>query len=240
MKKPLIRFFCLVCLCLTCLSPALAELTWPALTTTGQTQLAAYISRVNENLVSLGRMPVNSVFECYPGMATLGVTSSDGADIPEDVQLYVTLYDESINVLQLRVSSLDQFAALAGCCIQAASPASTVLSDAMVDPSLYMNKALSNPSNSFEDPVTELNGSSPRTYYAYYPNQYQDGVNWLQLTLVFPMAGAGDAGIYATPSPEPSVEPAGEYEGYNPSDGLTHLEIFTTATPEPDSAAGSW
>ena len=60
-------------------------------------------------------------------------------------------------------------------------------------------------------------------------------MSWLQLTLIFPLAGYGNAMISATPTPPPAS--SAEYEGYD-FDGGTHLEIFTTATPEPDSAAG--
>ena len=40
--------------------------------------------------------------------------------------------------------------------------------------------------------------------------------------------------VGATPPPATSTE---EYEGYFSQDNYTHLEVFTSPTPEPDSAA---
>lgn len=222
--------------------PALAEIVWPD-QTAGQQQLKEYISRVNDNLAQLSQQPVNRLFECYDTFAVLGVTASEDAWGPEDVELTFTLSADCLTVLQLRVSSLERFAALAASCIQASCPEAMTLQDALVTPTLYMNQAIGNPANSFEDPVETLNGPSPRMYYAYYPNEYSDGVNWLQLTLVFPLGGISSASPSATLTPPPSdtsyYDDNAEtgYEGYD-YDGGTHLEIFTTATPEPDSAAG--
>lgn len=219
--------------------PARADIAWPQAATAAQTELQAYVGRVNENLLSLGQAPVNSLFECYTFSATLGVTAWDNAEIPEGVELSFTLYGDTLNKLVLRVSDADRFPALAAACIQAASPNASVLKDVMADPTRYARKAKTEPSNSFEDEVLELNGPSPRAYYAYYPNQYHDGVNWLQMTLIFPLAGYEEAGVAATPSPS-SSETNVEFEGYFSSDDLDHLEVFTTATPEPDSPAGGW
>ena len=229
----------LACLLLPVL--ACAQILWPD-QTPGQVQLKEYIARVNANLLSLGQTEVNALFECYTGFASMGIVSQPDAFMPEDVELTFMLYDNSLNTLQLRVSTPEKFAAIAGSCIQAASPDAATLKEAMKDPARYMDKAIANPNNSFEDTVTLLNGPSPRMYYAYYPNQYKDGVNWLQMTLVFPLGGASSAGASATETPPPSSHSYYDdnaetgYEGYE-YDGGTHLEIFTTATPEPDSAA---
>ena len=225
----------MLAVCLLC-SSALAELPWQTATTTGQQKLQEYITRVNENLQSLGAQTINSLFFEGTEQAVLGVTGADNADIPEGVEITISMYTDSLNILQLRCSDTSQFANLAGACIQAANPNTLTLSEAVASPAEYAKKAMADPGNSFEEEVQELNGTSPKAYYAYYPNQYHDGVSWIQMTLVFPMAGYDEAGVYGTPVP--TTEDDEEYEGYNPSDDLTHLEIFTTATPEPDSPAG--
>lgn len=237
------RLAALLLLCLLFPAVVCAELTFPS-DTSGHLQLADYISRVNANLLSLGCMPVNSLFECYTGFASLGVTAQDDADVPEDVELTFQLYSDCLNTLQLRVSTPEKFAALAGSCIQAASGDSMTLQEAMADPARYAGKVTDAPDNSFEDTLETLNGPAARMYYAYYPNQYDNGISWLQLTLVFPIGGISSSAASATETPPPSGfgyydnNADTGYEGYE-YDGGTHLEIFTTATPEPDSAAGN-
>ena len=84
--------------------------------------------------------------------------------------------------------------------------------------------------------VIDLQGSQPRAYFAYYPNQYGDGKSWLQMTLIFARPGSEEAGLSladATPAPHADEE----YEGYFSQDNYSHFEIFATPTPEPDSAA---
>ena len=213
-----------------------AALPWPNNMTQGQAELQSYIQRVNDNLATLGTPGINSLFECYPFNASLGATGMDDAEIPEGVELTFTLYGDSLNTLILRVQDAGRFAAYAAACIQAASPHATTLQDAMKGPSAHVKAAQKNPGNSIEDTVDILNGPAPRTYYAYYPNQYHDGVSWLQMTLVFPLAGYGETGVAATPAPPAAPSGETENEGYFASDNYTHLEIFTTPTPEPDSA----
>ncbi|MGN0778912.1 MAG: hypothetical protein ACI4MJ_07185 [Aristaeellaceae bacterium] len=221
---------------------ALCDIAWPD-ETPAQQQLHAYISRVNDNLTQLGQPSVNRLFECYSSFAVLGMASSEDAFIPEGVEMTFTMGEDDLQVLQLRVSQLDSFAALAASCIQASCPEVMTLQDALSAPTLYMQQALNSPADSFEDTVdSTLGGPSPRMYYAYYPNEYSDGVNWLQMTLVFPLGGTANVAPSATLTPPPSdtsyYDDNAEtgYEGYD-YDGGNHLEIFTTATPEPDSAA---
>ena len=218
------------------LTAAQAALPWPAKMTQGQLELQSYIERVNANLAVMNEQQVNSLFECYPFNATLGATGMDDAEIPEGVELTFTLYGDTLNMLVLRVNSADRFASYAAACIQAASPNTTSLQDAMKAPSAHARAAQKNPGNSIEDVVDVLNGPSPRAYYAYYPNQYHDGTDWLQMTLVFPLAGFGEAGVAATPAPAGGASGDTENEGYFAQDDYTHFEIFTTPTPEPDSA----
>lgn len=240
------RLAALLCVLMFLPALALAELSWPENATQGQLLLQGYVSRVNDNLAQLGRGTVNSIFECYPGLAVMGVTAADGADSPEGVEMTFTLYEDRINILQLRVNQPELFAALAGSCIQACSPTVTTLEDAQKEPANCAAKAQTEPGNSFEDEVVELNGPAPRVYYAYYPNQYQDGVNWLQMTLVFPQDQSGDVAVVTVTENPPMTstlyytDENGEVVGYEgvPYDGGIHLEVFITPTPEPDSAAG--
>lgn len=237
MTKRIIALLCALLLP----AAALADIVWPTPPDDGQAELQAFIDSVNQNQIQQGYQPVNSLFECYPTFAALGITAQDMAEIPEGVEMTFTLEDGHLDMLTLRVSDLHSFAALAASCIQAASP-ETSLEDALVDPTYHANLALANPANSFEDTVELANGLAPRVYYAYYPNQYKDGVDWLQMTLIFPLSGAEGSSLSVTPTPEngqnwSDAEYDSDYGGYD-YDGGTHLEIFTTATPEPDSPAG--
>ena len=112
---------------------ALADMAWPD-QTTGQQQLKEYITRVNDNLAQLGQQPVNRLFECYDSFAVLGVTASEDAWGPEDVELTFTMSADCLTVLQLRVCSLEKFAALAAGCIQASCPDAMTLQDALTIP----------------------------------------------------------------------------------------------------------
>ena len=212
-------------------------LPWPNNMTQGQLALQSYIGRVNDTLVSQGQPQVNSLFECYPFNATLGATGMDDAEIPEGVELTFTLYGDTLNTLVLRVNHPEAFKTYATACIQAASPNTTSLKDAQKAPAAHVQKAQKNPFTTIEDKVDVLNGPSPRTYYAYYPDQYHDGVSWYQMTLIFPLAGFEEAGVAATPAPAgvPNTDDV-EYGGYFSEDDYNHFEIFVTPTPEPDSA----
>lgn len=240
------RLAALLCALLLLPTLAMAELSWPEATSQGQVLLQEYIDRINEDLAQLGAGSINSLFECYPTFAVLGITETDNAEIPENIELTFTLYDDSLNTLQLRVSQPDRFAALAASCIHALNPSTITLEEAMEAPASCVAQVLAEPANSFEDIVNTLNATEAHVYYAYYPNQYQDNVNWLQMTLVFPLKEYLDSAVFTTvePASAPSVSyytnDDGETTGYEAADydGGTHLEVFTTATPEPDSAAG--
>lgn len=237
MTKRLLALLCALLLPIA----ALADIVWPTPPGEGQAELQAFIDSVNQNQTQQNQQTVNSLFECYPTFASLGITAQDMAEIPEGVEMTFTLEDGHLDTLTLRASDPGSFASLAASCIQAASP-ETSLEDALADPTYHANRAAATPNNSFEDTVELANGLTPRVYYAYYPNQYKDGVNWLQMTLVFPMPGAEGSSLSATPTPDAGQtwhdeEYDSDYSGYD-YDGGTHLEIFTTATPEPDSPAG--
>lgn len=213
-----------------------AELNWPTPLTDGQTLLRAYIERVNEDLAALGEAPVNTLFECYSGFASLGVTAQPGAEVPEDVELIVTMSGAGLQLLTLRVSSIDRFAPLAAACIQAASPDTLALTDTMATPAAYAKRAQQEPGNSFADDVNPIQGDQVRTYYAYAPNEYKDGVNWLTLTVVFPWQGVQSSGIYVTPTPATDRDNQTEEYQSELMDDYTHFEVFITATPSPDDA----
>ena len=230
------RLCAFACALLLLPAAALAQLTWPDAATSGQMALEDYIARVNGNLAQLGAAQVNSVFECYAGFAVLGVTARDMAEVPEGVELTFTLNEDSLAQLQLRVNDPSAFAALAGSCIEAASPGAMTLQDAMSTPAAHAARVLGAPANSYEEQVITGPGDAPRTYYAYYPNQYRDGVNWLQLTLIFPWADARAAAVIGAATPAPAG-PEQEYEGTG-YDGGVHLEVFVTPTPEPDPFGG--
>lgn len=223
-------------------SGAVAELAWPDGLTPVQEQLRAYIARVNDNLITCGQQPINTLFELYPTYAALGITAPETPDVSDGVELAFTFSSASLSVLTLSVNDAARFSAIAASCMQAASADALVLEDALAAVSTYTALALAEPLNSYEEVPDLTPGTSPRTYFSYYPNQYGDDDSWLMLTLIFPLPGYADGMNLTTPAPE-GESGSDLYEGYMdnyiPYDGLTHLEVFTTPTPEPGSPAGS-
>ena len=219
---------------------ASASLAWPDELTPVQEQLRAYVQRVNDNLAACGQQQINSLFELYPTYAALGVTGQDGAMMSEGIELAFTFSASSLSVLTLSVSDMGRFAAIAASCMQAASADNLLLQDAVAAASTYAFLAQQEPNNSYEEPADLTPGAAPRTYFSYYPNQYYDGVNWLQMTLVFPLPGYSDSLAFTTPAPD-TVTGETPYEGYLddyiPRDDYVHFEVFVTATPEPNSPA---
>ena len=211
--------------------------------TPAQKQLKDYITNVNLFLVDREEQEIDTCFEMYDQLAVLGITSVPGAETPEDVEITVKLTYDSINSVQLRVSEAERFPAIASAFLQALYPDSMTAEQALRVPKERTKKALENPENSFEDEVEELNGTSPRTYYAYYPDQYHDGVSWMQMTIIFPLAGYWEgtgvvSGETPTKGPDTYSGNDAEYEGYFSRDDYSHYDIFMTPTPEPDSPAG--
>lgn len=236
------RWLTLLCaLLLMFVSAAQAEIQWPALTTEGQQRVHDYVQQINANLSTLGSYPINSVFECYPGIVSLGITGQDNAEISEGVELSFTLQGNTVTALTVRCTNLDLFAPLTASCIQAASP-SLGLTDCLEVPASYVKQATSAPDNSFGSDMTDmdwLQGDSLRIYYAYRPNEYHDNANWLQAVLVFPrgaeltptptfeptptatvyMEESWESDIQSTPAPAidfqsvPNSYPEGEVEG---------------------------
>lgn len=231
------RFFAALLVLVCCALPLLsgAEMHFPT-QTEGQLRLADYVASVNGYLTTAGVAPVNSLFVCTQSLAVFGVTDTDDAEIPESVEITVTMYSNALNVLTFRTSDPNRFAAIAAACICAAAPDGITWSEAMTAAGTYANRVKKTPDKSFHDTVNEQNGESVRTYYAYYCNQYGDSVNWLELTIIFPAAGYANGRIYVTPPPGATPVP-GEYEGYWSEDPYTHFDISVTPTPEPDSPA---
>ena len=229
------------CMLLACAS---AEISWPNNMTAGQQELKAYVERVNMALVQCGQREINTAFELYSGFALLGSTADPSLMSPESSELIFSLYDTSLNTLELSVSEPSLFAAMAASCIHAASPASMPLQDALAYVDTFVQRISAAPDSAFEELPDLTNGMSPRAYFAYDPDRFHDGVNWCVMTLVFPLAGAEGAFSIATPAPTdgehvPSYE--GYIEDYHPEDDWFHFEVFMTPTPEPDSPAGeSW
>lgn len=240
---PVRGFALLLALLLSAAPVGLADPVWPE-NTEAQRLLNSYVASVNELLVQQGEMPINSLFEAYASFEVFGITNLPDADVPESVEITVKLFASSINSLELRVSYLPRFPRIAAAFLAALNPASISLDQAIKEPTRRMEKALAAPQNSFQDSVEELNGTVPYVYYGYFPNQYDDGVSWIQMTIIFPMEGFWDGQSYqqgasATKGPLTYDDYDRSYEGYFSEDPYSHYETFTTPTPEPDSAAGN-
>ena len=225
-------------LCLLFLTPALAEIVWPASLTSGQARLRSYVDDVNLTLTQLGGGTIDMQYELYSTFASMGM---DGAEAPETVEMYFLLGEAGLHSLTLRLCNADQFELVAAACLASSSAAISVDSarELTAKYAAVMRKDQANPdamTHSFEEEVIDLQGSQPRAYFAYYPNQYGDGKSWLQMTLIFARPGSEEAGLSladATPAPHADEE----YEGYFSQDNYSHFEVFATPTPEPDSAA---
>ena len=212
--------------------------------TPAQKLLKSYIDNVNTFLVEQGEQEINTCFEMYDQLAVLGITSTPNAETPEGVEITAKLYYDTINSVEIRVDEIERFPVIAGAFIRALYPESMSAEAAMKAPADRAKAALGNPENSFVDEVEELNGTAPRSYYAYLPDQYHDGVNWIQLTVIFPLAGYWEPngtvidGATPTKAPDVTSDHDPEYEGYYSQDPYQHYEFFVTPTPEPDSPAG--
>lgn len=227
-------------LCILMMTAALAEIEWPAALTEGQSQLKSYVERVNEALAANGGGVIDMNYEMYSTFVSLGM---DGVEMPDDpfadftmpVEIYVTMTSEGVHSLQLRMQDTDRFAKVAAACIHAASPTAVTLEQAGTIASAYAASVQSAPNRGFEEEVNDLQGSQPRAYFAYYPNQFYDEHNWIQLTLIFARPGSADAAVVvpvSTPAPENTEDGV-----WLSDDNYTHLEVFASPTPEPDSAA---
>ena len=225
-------------LCLLMMTSASAEIQWPAAMTSGQAALRNYVDTVNLTLAQQGAGVIDMQYELYTAFASLGM---DGADAPETVEMYFQLGDGGLHSLTLRLCDADRFEKVASACLAAASSAITLESARSLVAGyadvMRKDKASDDMTHSFEEPVNELQSDQPRAYFAYYPNQFGDGNSWLQMTLIFarPGSAVNDLAVAGLTPPPPTEDV--EYEGFFAQDNFNHLEIFTTPTPEPDSAA---
>ncbi len=221
---------------------ATAELQWRE-TTPAMTILKQYTENISRLLTENGEQPVNSLFANFEAETVMGITAEDDAEIPEEVEITVRLYYDSLNSLELRVSRLDRFPVIAASILKALYGEQLSWADALRIPAARTGKAKENPGDSFEEPVDEMNGTIPRVYYKYEPDPYHNGVSWMQMTIIFPINGVWDGnglilgtqddGTYQDPKDEGDPD----YEGYFSRDDYVHFETFVTPTPEPDSAA---
>ena len=225
-------------LCLLMLTSASAEIQWPAAMSSGQAALRNYVDTVNLTLAQQGAGVIDMQYELYTAFASLGM---DGADAPETVDMYFQLGDGGLHSLTLRLCDADRFEKVASACLAAASSAISLESARSLVAGyadvMRKDKASDDMTHSFEEPVNELQSDQPRAYFAYYPNQFGDGNSWLQMTLIFarPGSAVNDSAVAGLTPPPPTEDV--EYEGFFAQDNFNHLEIFTTPTPEPDSAA---
>ena len=235
------RLLCLLCALMLLPSGALGNaLPWKQ-DTPAQALLRSLVECADAFLLEFGESPVNSLFEMYDGFAVFGITAMDGAELPEEVEITCRLHRDVPDTLQVRVSRAERFPAVAAAFLRAVMPDLTP-EQALKDPQSRARRVLEQPDNSFEETVEELNGTSIRVYYAYFPDQYHDGVSWLQMTVVFPLAEYWDtaqleSAAAGTPAPSLPEDADPEYEGYYSRDDYSHFEVFATETPEPDSAA---
>lgn len=221
------RFLALLCCLLLAASVAQAAIDWPVLTTQGQQAAQTYIAQVNANLSSLGAANINSLFECYPVIMSLGITAQDNADTPEGVELSLQLQEEGMVSLTVRSIYPDSFGALAGSCVQAADPSRT-LEDTVNEAAAKAALAQQSPDDSFEDVMGETDwyqGNTLRVYYAYRPDEYSDGNNWLQAVLIFPFTGL--------PTAQPTLEPTAT-PTLIPDEEVTPTPRLVEFSPKPD------
>lgn len=220
-------------------SAAMAAIEWPASPTAGHRQLQTFVETANAALAANGGGVIDMRYELYTTFASLGM---DGVEMPEDpfadftmpVELHVTMAEEGVHAVTLRMQDVNRFAVTAAACIHAASPNAVSYEQAHAITKAYAASVLSEPNRGFEEEVNDVQGYQPRAYFAYYPNQFQDERNWIQLTLIFSRPGSVDAPVIVpvnTPAPT-----EGDHVWLS-EDNFSHLEIFVTPTPEPDSAA---
>ena len=238
------RFFLLLAAIILISSTAYAGIDWPE-ETAGEKILKQYIENVNAYLEQRGESAVNRGFEIYPGFAVLGITLSDDAEIPEDVEITVKMSDDTLDSLELIVRDVPRFSVIASSFLRALFPDNPDSADSVSIPAEKAQQALRNPEIPFGEDVSTDKGDTFRIYYNYYPNRYNSGQNWLVMTIVFPHRALWDYSSILTVTEEEKVyipdEEIGEaYEGYYSDDDYSHFDVYVTPTPEPDSAAAEY
>ena len=260
----MVKRIVLLLLVLTLIIPAgssLAELKLRD-TTPAQKMLKTYMENVNNFLLENGEMPINKIFDQANSVVEMGITLTEDAFIPEGVTVTVHLYYDQLWYMLVRVNgeNLSRFPQIAGAFVRALNPKTMSQAESMKTATARVQKVYQNPELQFEDykydkyedrETSILNGERPQTYYAYYPNPYNEEppVSWMELMIVFPMTqswdvetgvitdnGAVDTQKYldengqAIPDSSFADDESGNY---------AHIELYATPTPEPDSAAGT-
>ena len=238
------RFFLLLAAAILICTTAYAGIQWPE-ETAGEKILKQYIEHVNSYLEQQGESPVNRGFEIYPGFAVLGITLSDDAEIPEDVEITVKMSHDTLDSLELIVRDVPRFSVIASSFLRALVPENTASADTVSIPAEKTKQALMNPEIPFGEDISTDKGDSFRIYYNYYPNRYSSGQNWLVMTIVFPHRTFWNYSSILTVTEEEKVyipdDEIGEaYEGYYAEDDYSHFDVYVTPTPEPDSAAAEY
>lgn len=255
------RMLAAAVICLLCLAGiAGADLPWPKEPTAGQAALKAYTETVNADLVRLGEPPINSLFECWPAYAGLGITAEDGQEAPDaegDLQIAVWLKPDCVHYLRFElvypVSEKDpepakeaaaRFRRIASALIRGSAPESMSLEDAGALLDDVVRRVEAYPDHSFEDLVLLDQADVPQAFFTYGIGAYgTEERNLLALTLVFARPGGGGAAVAgpvpdvteATPPPSNDDGDASWVGYFQPMDDAEHFEIFVTPTPEPDS-----
>ena len=220
--------------------------------TPAQKMLKSYMTNVNSYLIENGEQEINTIFDQMNTVVEMGITYSDEALEPEGVSVTVYLKYDGIFYLLLRVNDAYRFPLIVGAFLRALNPKTMSQEESLRTPTEQAARAIKNPHDSFSemqfdeyaDKETQIfNGERPQTFYAYHPDQYHNGVNWLELMIVFPMAEYWDTeeGIITNPEEtDPLYVEEGQdtaYEGYDPDPKYNAMQTYTTPTPEPDSAA---
>ena len=213
-----------------------------------QQELADYLD-VNKQTISgyergVRRPAGENSLEIYEKLAVLGITLSDDAEIPEDVEITVMMSNDTLDSLELIVRNIRRFPVIASSFLLALLPENSI-SDTVRVPSEKSQQAIANPDLSFGEEIDYNKGNAPRIYYNYFPNRYNSGENWLVMTVIFPHKDLWDGSDVLTVKDEEKIyipdEEIGEaYEGYYSEDDYSHYDVFVTPTPEPDSAAAEY
>ena len=237
MGKRVLCLFLTLILFAVCQGGALGELSFPPHQTEQEAVLEAYIRQVNSCLKERNQRELDCVFECYPSFAVLGYGDTD---VPEGTELSVQMSSGNLDFLELRMSDFSAFP-LTCASLMACAEGTPEKTDELADgPLKCVQRAEKSPGTSFADEIIRDKGDSVRVYYRYEINPWGDQVSYLVMTLIFPR----ESGITSLVTPPPEKKPEKVLDGsdddgdYTPYDDGTHLEVFLTPTPEPDSAAG--
>ena len=232
MKRILAAALCLVAVPVF----AAADMNWPASLTEGQAQLKALIETANDTLDTLRAPEINTTFEVYPTFASLGYTENYPGDSVERVELLAEFDSWGLSVLTVEVQAdSGWFTPIAAACLAAADEISA--DDAVKTVEAFEKQVDGDRLASVGGEADTERGEQLSVSFAYYPNRYEDGVDWLTMTLVFQLPLSNEGGL-VTVTPEPRTvitsEDEPDYEDYAINDGYAHYEVVTTETPNPD------